>query len=265
MTGAARIEEAATRAARVRPADNYAGFDRGARVLALALVGAIGLAVLASLAACGASEAAPERRVPITLDPIGDTLCATHGHAKVGTEITEPTVRAYARGAGGDAAELSMIYRGETDEQRSLASGPARRQLGLKLRAKDGCNVVYVMWRLDPKPKIEVSVKLNPGAKAHEQCGADGYTKIKPTKSERVPVLAVGDRHQLRAAISGDDLTAWIDDKVVWRGRLPSAARTLEGPAGLRSDNLAFDLVSFKAPAGDGTEPPACKVEKSAD
>ncbi len=224
--------------------------------------GAITLAILA-LAACGASEAAPDRATPVRLSAIGDALCATHGHATIGAAITEPTVRAYARGAGGDAAELAIVYRGDTDEQRSLASGPARRQLGLKLRAKDSCNVVYVMWRLDPRPKIEVSVKLNPGAKAHEECGADGYTKIKPTKTWSPPVLITGDPHALRAAIAGDELTAWIDDKVVWRGRLPSAARTLVGPAGLRSDNLAFDLVAFKAPAGDLASAPACKPEKT--
>ncbi len=217
------------------------------------------------LAACGASEAAPEPRRVGPLAPIGEALCATHGHAAIGAAITEPTVRAYARGAGGDAAQMAIVFRGETDERRALASGPARRQLGLKLRAKDGCNVVYVMWRLDPRPKLEVSVKLNPGARDHEDCGADGYTKVKPTKAWPPPPLEVGERHALRAAIAGDDLTAWIDDKVVWRGRLPSGARTLDGPAGLRSDNLAFDLVAFEAPAGDGRDAPACKREKGAD
>src|SRR5690606_15958607 len=129
-----------------------------------------------------------------------------------------------------DAASIDLVYRGDTHARRALASGPARRQVGLKLRAKDGCNVVYVMWRLDPTPKLEVSVKLNPGARDHEDCGADGYTKIKPTKAWAPPALAIGDRHELRAAIAGDELTAWIDEKVVWRGRLPAAARMIDGP-----------------------------------
>lgn len=221
-------------------------------------------AIAVALAACGASEAAPEPRHAAHLAAITNALCATHGHATVGARVNDPTVRAYARGAGGDAAELAIVYRGETDDRRALASGPARRQLGLKLRAKDGCNVVYVMWRLDPRPKLEVSVKLNPGARDHEDCGADGYTKVKPTKAWPLPALEVGDRHDLRAAIAGDELTAWVDDKVVWRGRLPAGARTLEGPAGLRSDNLAFDLVAFKAPAGDLAAAPACKPENGA-
>lgn len=245
------------------PSLETAALDRGARVLANVLLCAIVLATSANLTACRATEAAPEPRRASKLVAIGDELCATHGHAKVGAAITDATVRAYARGAGGDAASIDLVYRGETDQRRALASGPARRQVGLKLRAKDGCNVVYVMWRLDPRPKLEVSVKLNPGARDHEDCGAAGYTKVKPTKMWAPPALAIGDRHRLRAAIAGDELTAWIDEKVAWRGRLPAGARTLDGPAGLRSDNLAFDLVGFEAPTGDLANAPACKKEKA--
>ena len=223
------------------------------------------LAVCALLAACASSEAAPEMRRATKLVPVTDELCATHGHATIGGAVSEPTVRAYARGTTGDAAQLAFVYRGETASQRALASGPARRQLGLKLRAKDGCNVVYVMWRLDPRPKLEVSVKRNPGARDHEECGADGYTKVKATKTWPLPALEAGDHHALRAAIAGDELTAWIDDVVVWRGRLPASARDLVGPAGLRSDNLAFDLEAFDAPTGDLASAPACKRETTAE
>ena len=94
-------------------------------------------------------------------------------------------MRGYALGAGGDAAALTFTYQGEAENTRELASGELRRQLGLKLRAQDGCNVVYVMWRLDPTPKLEVSVKFNPGKRTHEECGADGYTKVKPARRSR--------------------------------------------------------------------------------
>jgi hypothetical protein len=63
-----------------------------------------------------------------------------------------------------------------------------------------------------------------------------------------VPALEVGATHTLRAEIHGDELTAWIDDEIAWRGTLPDSARDLVGPAGLRSDNLAFDVVDFRAP-----------------
>ena len=202
------------------------------------------LAIL--LAACGSKlEASPERTVKLV--PITDTLCVTKGVAKVGTTVNEPTMRAVAPGTSGDGAQLDWTYRGDTATTRELASGSARRQVGLKLRAQNGCNLVYVMWRLDPKPMLEVSIKLNPGKVSHAECGADGYTKVKPTKSWPVPVLADGDRHVLRAAIAGDDLTAWVDENVVWRGTLPAEARGLAGPAGIRSDNLRFDLHAFSA------------------
>jgi hypothetical protein len=210
-------------------------------------------AILALVAACGGKlEAAPERTVKLV--PITDTLCVTKGAAKVGATVIEPTMRAVALGSHGDGAALELVYRGDTEATRELASGAARRQVGLKLRAQNSCNVVYVMWRLDPKPMLEVSIKLNPGKAMHAECGAEGYTKIKPTKSWPVPVLAVGDKHVLRAAINGDDLTAWIDEKVAWRGTLPASARTLIGPAGIRSDNLSFDLVGFSAPAADAAD-----------
>jgi len=211
------------------------------------------LALAILLAACGSKlEASPERIVKLV--PITDTLCVTKGVAKVGTTVNEPTTRAVAPGTSGDGASLEFTYRGDTATSRELASGSARRQIGLKLRAQNGCNLVYVMWRLDPKPLLEVSVKSNPGKVTHADCGADGYEKVKPTKSWRVPVLVDGDRHTLRAAIAGDDLTAWIDEKVAWRGKLPPAARSLAGPAGLRSDNLRFDLHAFSASPIDGAD-----------
>lgn len=217
------------------------------------------LALAILLAACGSKlEAAPERTVKLV--PITDTLCVTKGAAKVGTTVNEPTMRAVAPGTSGDAAQLDFTYRGDTATSRELASGSARRQLGLKLRAQNGCNLVYVMWRLDPKPMLEVSVKSNPGKVTHADCGADGYEKVKATKSWPVPVLADGDRHTLRAAISGDDLTAWIDEKVAWRGTLPAEARTIAGPAGIRSDNLRFDLHGFSAIPIAGADP-SCKKE----
>ena len=219
----------------------------------------LALVSVAALTACGSNlEASPERAPMQKLVPVTE-LCVTRGKASIGAVIVDPTTRATARGTAGDAAALEFVYRGDTEAVRELASGEARRQVGLKLRAANGCNLVYVMWRLDPAPKIDVSVKINPGARDHDDCGANGYTKVKPTKSWKVPVLAVGDKHTLRAAVSGDDLTAWVDEHVVWRGRLPASARTLAGPAGFRSDNLAFELVSFSATAGDPVQPvPEC-------
>ena len=213
-------------------------------------------------AGCGGNlEAAPaERARPGPLHPLeasaGDVLCVTHGAAKLGGRISEPTVRAVALGASGEGAALDWIYQGDTADLRALASGEARRQVGLKLRAQDSCNVIYVMWRLDPEPRLEVSIKRNPGKVTHADCGTSGYTKVKPRDHGEVPILAAGDRHTLRAEIAGDELTAWIDDRVAWRGALPAAARAFSGAPGLRSDNVAFDLVAFLVPTITATGTP---------
>jgi hypothetical protein len=221
--------------------------------------------VLAMLTACGGnqSQAAPDPTPQ--LERVTDPLCVTHGRAGIGHEVTEPTVRAVAPKTAGEAAELTFTYHGHSENIRKLASGQERHQIGLKLRARDGCNLVYVMWRLergkhaDRGPGIDVSVKVNPSASTNEQCGADGYTKLKPSRGAKlglVPVLTSGDTHTLRAAISGDTLRAWIDGRLVWRGVLPTSVRGLVGPAGVRSDNLDYELVAFAAPRGPETATP---------
>lgn len=216
-----------------------------------------------ALAACGGNrtEAAPRNHKPtIELASVATSdVCVTKG-ALTDASIAEPTMRGYARGFGGDAAALTFTYRGETFETRELAGGQARRQLGLKLRAQDSCNVVYVMWRLDPTPKLDVSVKFNALKKTHEECGADGYTKVRPHKKTFVPAFEYGKTHTLRAEIVGDELYAWVDDQLRFQGTLPETARVIHGPAGVRSDNVKFDLVSLSAPKGEGTPPP-CKRE----
>lgn len=177
-----------------------------------------------------------------------DQLCVTHGElARAHVEV--PTFRAVAPEHAGDRAAMSFEVRGTTAVHRALASGQDRRQLGLKLRAEDGCNLVYVMWRLDPKPMVEVSVKRNPGERTAKECGADGYTKVRPLVAVRPPELTDGHDHQLRAEITGDMLVAWIDGEEVWRGMLPASARDLAGPAGVRSDNLELDLLGFEVDA----------------
>ena len=223
----------------------------------------IGLAAaLAAQTACNSarSEAAADPHAPlIEVAPVapGD-LCLTRGALADGA-VEDPTFRGYARGTDGDAAQLTFTYRGDSANLRELAGGQARRQVGLKLRAQDGCNVVYVMWRLDPRPKLDVSVKLNPLGHTHEQCGADGYTKVRSLRKLRVPAFAVDSTHTLRAEIVRDELSAWIDGALVWQGRLPAAARVLHGPAGVRSDNVRFELVELAAPRGAGTAP-ACRA-----
>lgn len=181
------------------------------------------------------------------------SLCITKGEL-VGARVEAPTFRAVLPGHSGDAASIRFVVRGPTATSRALASGSNRRQLGLKLRARDGCNLLYVMWRLYPKPKLDVSIKLNPGARTHRDCGVHGYTTIEPTRIGVLPDLAPGTQHELRAEIRDDGIVAWIDGRVMWRGPMPAEAHDLSGPAGVRSDNLAYELAAVLVDARSGGE-----------
>lgn len=218
------------------------------------------LALLTVLAACSSrAPAAPS----IAVQPVpSDRMCVTHGVMQ-GTEVSDPTFRAVSTTSAGDAAQLTFKMHDWPVQTRALRSGDVRHQLGLKLRAADGCNLVYVMWRLDPpRPSIEVQIKANPGSHTNDECGTDGYTRVRPDVRGKIPYASPGEQHTLQAEIHGDMLTAWVDGKVAWHGSLPGDARRLEGPAGMRSDNLAFDIVQFAAQPGHGQI--ACKTARQA-
>ena len=217
--------------------------------------------LLLALVACSSSRppAAPTTKVEAVAP---DRMCVTHGTMQDG-QVTDPTFRAVSTTSGGDAASLTFKMHEWPVETRALRSGDVRHQLGLKLRAANGCNLVYVMWRLDPpRPSVEVQIKKNPGAVDNDDCGTDGYTRVKPSKRGNIPYASPGEQHTIQAEIHGDDLTAWVDGKLAWFGTLPGDARSLEGPAGLRSDNLAFDVVTFAAEPGHGQI--QCKAARQA-
>lgn len=184
------------------------------------------------------------------------SICVTKGALGAGGHVDVPTFRGVAVGTAGDAAAIDFVYRGRSRGARALASGQIRRQIGLKLRAADGCNLIYAMWRFDPRPQLEVSVKINPGARTHAECGARGYTKLRPASASE-PI--VGQRHVIAAMITGDELRAWIDGQLVWQGQLPQEARGVSGPAGMRSDNISYDVQTLWATQGTaGGHSPRC-------
>lgn len=163
--------------------------------------------------------------------------------------IETPSSRAVVRTVPGDSeyqvAEIHFRYLGATATQKPLAFGELRRQIGLKLRAADSCNVVYVMWRIEPVSRIVVSVKRNAGLHRHAQCGAHGYQTIAPRRHAAPPPIRVGDVHTLRAGLRGRTLTVRADGKAVWQGTL--AKEPPAGPPGLRTDNTRVVLEYFAA------------------
>lgn len=225
---------------------------------------------LVVLAACGSGEANTGGKKQLTrvkrpIAELAADLCVTTGAAKIGAKVDRSAMRAVAKGTDGDAAQMVFTYEGEVADKKALASGEARRQIGLKLRAENGCNLIYVMWRLDPKPMIVAQTKRNPGAKDHKACGANGYKWVKASEQKPPPALAVGTKYTLRAEIVNEELAVFIDDQPYWRGKLPDTVRDLQGPAGIRSDNLAFDLHAFSAARADAVAGNAKCVDEDRD
>lgn len=143
-------------------------------------------------------------------------------------------------GGGRRRAELAFVLRGEAPTPAPLASGELRRQLGLKLRADDGCNLVTVMWRTAQPGALVVAVKRNAGLHDSHACGARGTARVEPRSARELAAPRIGEAHRISAEQKGELLRVEVDGVPAWEGTLPPAARGLSGPAGLRSDNLRW-------------------------
>jgi hypothetical protein len=220
-----------------------------------ALAGRVPVAFVGSLGLLAAYPAAAET-------PIGrQDLCVTKGEigAAPGGRLTieEPEVRAVSKIPTPQAAEIRFTYRGPSKGTKPLGSGEIRRQLGIKLRAQDSCNLVYVMWRIEPEAKLVVSIKSNPGQEVHAQCGTQGYTNIKPMRHAPLPRSEVGSEHRLRAELRGRELAVFADGRPVWEGTLGPVIDHFDGPVGLRTDNVR---VEMQYAALDGRPDPGARL-----
>src|SRR5271166_1864942 len=154
--------------------------------------------------------------------------------------VRSKELRAVLKAKTSSNITVQFTYLGPTQEVSRLGDGSVRHQFGLKLRAKDICNLVYVMWHFDSPNdnRIEVSVKSNPGKATHEQCRDDGYIfKLNPTTTAPAPMVRPDEPHTLETLFVDKQLTVKADGSVVWQGILPDVAFLSDGPAGLRSDN----------------------------
>jgi hypothetical protein len=216
------------------------------------------LVALALGCAAGAAEAGA--LVPVA----AQDLCVTEGTvAGLGAgrlSVDSAKMRAYLNRATRESIEARFVYLGGSANSAPLGSGKMRRQFGLKLRAQDACNLVYVMWRIEPDSKLVVSVKSNPGQSASSECGNRGYRNIKPQRAAAIPVLRRAEPHVLRADIEGVTVRVYIDDSPVWEGGVGPEASRFEGPVGMRSDNarLQIELRAGQPLDGDRGRPRAC-------
>jgi hypothetical protein len=179
-------------------------------------------------------------------------LCVTNGTVSmlpggrlaVDTPSSRAVVGAAAKNTADQVAEIHFHYLGPTPNNKPLASGELRRQIGLKLRAEDTCNLLYVMWHIEPDATVAVSIKRNAGMHTHEQCRAGGYVNFKPLKHMDLPIRP-GQTHTLRAELHGNDLTVTADGKVAWQGTLGNELLSSGGPPGFRTDNARFEFEYY--------------------
>jgi hypothetical protein len=209
--------------------------------------------------------------VPAPLTPAAaSALCVTEGNIVPASanrfSVNVSKMRAVLNENSVPEIEARFTYEGGTADESALGSGEVRRQFGLKLRAQDPCNLVYAMWRIEPKSQLVVSVKMNPGQHTSAECGNRGYTNIKAQHSAPLPALAPGSSHALHAEMTGDHLHVWADKALVWEGSVGAAATRFEGPVGIRSDNakLEIELLVPSSSRGSRTATP-CRAEPESE
>jgi len=185
-------------------------------------------------------------------------LCVTNGTVSAERDgklaVNTPSSRAVLRFASQSAAEIRFRYLGATEGSKPLASGELRRQIGLKLRAEDSCNLLYAMWHIEPDSKIAVSVKRNPGQHTHAQCDAHGYMNIRPRRGVALSAIRPGESHTLRAELHGTDLRVIADGLEVWKGSVGETIKEFDGPVGFRTDNARFVFDYFARGVREGVQ-----------
>ncbi len=140
---------------------------------------------------------------------------------------------------------LDFRYNGQSPIVEKLGSGIIRHQVCLKLLAQDPCNTLYVGWRFETH-EIVVQSKLNPGKSTSKSCGNAGYYDIDPLYyTEQDLEVAKYEQHSILAGIMDDILTVIVNDQPAWIGHLPERVLKLQGPCGMRTDNVDIDFDLF--------------------
>jgi hypothetical protein len=201
------------------------------------------IALIALAAALGATPAlatgAPAWK-PVKKTNLEVTEGTIAPAGKVTLRTRSAAMRAVVRDGGrhATAAQLRFKLLGDSETVKPLGSGLVRQQIGLKLRAANPCNLLYVMWHAAPESEIEVQVKSNPGQTTSAQCGNRGYSEVAtipmPAPDRRLHVLEARTR---RAANGSLALAVYTDGRLRRHLTLPAGVAAGEGPIGVRSDN----------------------------
>jgi hypothetical protein len=247
-----------------RAGDGAAGIRRAAPAAEGASTAVTASAAVSASATAPAASSARTRSLTLTSfseSQVCTSLGALRPSGSGLFRVDDPKLRAILAGSHGHGIELAFRYLGPTATTERLRSGSDRRQLGLELLARDTCNLVYVMWRIEPTSELVVSVKRNGAQSTHSQCENRGYHRLRPSVSSPLPELVPGAEHELRAEIARGTLSVHVDGSLAWSGTLDAPGLELSGKSGLRSDNARFDVLALRADApGDARE--ACDAAR---
>ena len=169
--------------------------------------------------------------------------------------VVGPKERAVRTSGKHSQALLRFRYRGPSQKTAPLDSGAVIEQIGLKMRAMNTCNLLYIMWRIKPTEEIYIAIKRNPGKTNYKDCGANGYKVL-----GRVPVKPLGitaanqKTHRLGASVTETAgryaCEVTIDGRPVWSESINAKLiADIKGPVGFRSDNGSFIFKLFVSDA----------------
>jgi hypothetical protein len=193
-------------------------------------------------------------------------VCVTNGALEKDSSgnfvVNTPSSRAVVKGTSDSVAAINFEYLGPASGETQLASGVVRRQLGVKLRAEDSCNVIYIMWGIEPQPGLIISMKVNQGKASHAECGVKGYKLVPATFEKPTAPIKIGEPRALAANLDeSGKLTVRVDGEVAWEGQTFATANTMYGYNGVRTDNVR---VRFEWLGDDGAAPAARRAGRPA-
>ena len=174
--------------------------------------------------------------------------------------VVGPKERAVRTSGKHSQALLRFRYRGPSEKTAPLDSGAVIQQIGLKMRAMNTCNLLYIMWRIKPTEEIYIAIKRNPGKSKYADCGANGYIELGRVPLKPLGITAATQKtHRLGASVTetagryAGEVT--IDGRRIWSREIDAKLiSNINGPVGIRSDNGSFIFKLFVTDAGSSSK-----------
>jgi hypothetical protein len=182
-----------------------------------------------------------------------ENLCPTMGHfSKVPHshfyKNESSQLRAYLHTDLPDAYQypFSLCFKEVEDVKEKIAflSGELRKQIGIKLYARNSCNVLYIMWRMGDSPSLVISYKYNPQDQEHRECGNHGYTTLQhlpiPLSALKNKERSKYDYSQITVFMKQQTLHVYLNGLFFTQVNIPSFVILPQSPEGVRIDNGHF-------------------------